>query len=411
MKSVNDYIAHIRTQFPALEQQVYGKPLVYLDNAATTQKPFHVLSLLSEMEGKINGNIHRAVHYLSAQSTAYYESARSAVGRFMGAKHDHEVIFTSGTTAAINLVAFSFGEAFVKKGDVILVGEAEHHANIVPWQLMCARKGASVRVIPVDDAGRLRMDLVPRLMDNRVRLIAVSHISNVLGLVNPIREIISIARAWEVPVLVDGAQGIVHDKVNVVDLDCDFYLFSGHKLYGPTGTGVLYGKEFWLQQMPPWQGGGDMISSVSFNGSTYADLPLKFEAGTPNFIGLSGLGAAVEYVESLDKDVIEAHMLGLTKAGMEQLQKIEGLRMYGIGIEDKIPLFSFSIEGVHATDLATLLDKMGYAVRSGQMCAEPILDKYNQTSLLRASFAIYNTQEELEGFVQALQKTISMLRG
>jgi len=407
---MNDYIEKIRTMFPALHQQVYGKPLVYLDNAATTQKPMQVLSLLAEMEGKTNGNIHRAVHYLSAQCTEYYDHARKHIRSFINAEHEHEVIFTSGATAALNLVAFSFGEVFIKQGDVVLVGEAEHHSNIVPWQLMCARKGASVSVIPVDNNGKLRIDLLTNLLDKRVRLITVSHISNVLGLVNPIKELIHIAHEREIPVLIDGAQGIVHEKINVRDLDCDFYVFSGHKLFGPTGTGVLYGKERWLQQMAPWQGGGDMIKTVSFNGTTYADLPLKFEAGTPNFIGQAALGAAIEFMESLDSAIIEVHIKRIVEKGVELLQKIEGLKLYGKGIEDKIPLFSFTVEGVHATDIAILLDKMGYAVRSGQMCAEPLLAKFGQTSMLRASFAVYNTEEELYGFIEALQKTISMLR-
>ena len=407
---MNRDIAHIRSQFPALQQQVYGKPLVYLDNAATTQKPLSVLSLLAEMEGKTNGNIHRAVHYLSAKCTELYESARQKISGLIHAEHQHEVIFTSGATAAINLVASSFGEAFVKQGDVILVGEAEHHSNIVPWQLMCARRGASVRVLPIDNDGHLRVDLLPELLDERVRLVAIAHIGNVLGLVNPVKEIIKIAHGWDIPVLIDGAQGVVHEKVDVKELDCDFYLFSGHKMYGPTGTGVLYGKERWLEKMPPWQGGGDMIASVSFGGTTYADLPLKFEAGTPNFIGQAALGAAVSFMTSLDHSIVSVHTSQLVKTGMTMLREIDGLRIYGVGDEDKIPLFSFSVEGAHATDMATLLDKMGYAVRSGQMCAEPLLAKYGQTSLLRASFAIYNTQEELAGFVEALKKVIRMLR-
>ena len=409
---MNNYIEQIRNLFPALKQQVYGYPLVYFDNAATTQKPQQVLSLLAEMEGKINGNIHRAVHYLSARCTEYYEDARDNISAFIGAKFRHEVIFTSSATAAINLVAFSFGEAFVKKGDIILLGEAEHHSNIVPWQMMCTRTGAKARYIPVDDQGRWRLDQLPSMLDKRVRLIAVSHINNVLGLVNPIKELIQIAHRHGIPVLIDGAQGIVHEKVDVLDLDCDFYLFSGHKLYGPTGTGILYGKEDWLEKMPPWQGGGDMISSVTLEGTTYADLPLKFEAGTPNYIGHSALGAAITFLNSLDKTIIEPHMHRLTKTGIDLLQNIEGLKIYGVGdgVKDKIPLFSFSIDGVHATDIATLLDKMGFAVRSGQMCAEPLLNRLGQTSLLRASLTFYNTEEELRRFVEALKKIITILR-
>jgi len=407
---IDNYITQIRTHFPALHQQVYGKPLVYLDNAATAQKPQSVLSLLSEMEGKTNGNIHRAVHYLSTRCTELYENARLSVCRFIGAKHGHEVIFTSGATAAINMVAFSFGEAFVKQGDVIVVGEAEHHSNVVPWQLLCGRKGATLRVLPIDEEGKLQLELLPELLDEQVRLVAVSHIGNVLGVINPVKEIVRMAHEKGIPVLIDGAQGIVHERVDVQELDCDFYLFSGHKLYGPTGSGILYGKERWLDEMPPWQGGGDMIASVSFNGTTYAPLPLKFEAGTPNFIAQAGLGAAIEYLESLDRSILEAHAQQIVQTGMELLQQIEGLRIYGVGARNKIPLFSFSVKGVHATDMATLLDKMGFAVRSGQLCAEPLLAKFGQTSILRASFALYNTQNELWGFVEALRKTIAMLR-
>ena len=406
---MNDDTIHIRAQFPALQQHVYGKPLVYLDNAATTQKPRQVLEALADLEGKTNGNIHRGVHYLSALCTDRYESARRTIQQFIGAKHEYEVIFTSGATAAVNLVAYSFGEAFVKAGDVVLVGEAEHHANIVPWQLMCNRKGASVKVLPIDDDGFLRTDLLPDLLDERVRLLAVSHISNVLGLINPVKEIVRLAHERGVPVLIDGAQGIVHEKIDVRDINSDFYLFSGHKLFGPTGTGVLYGKEEWLEKMPPWQGGGDMIASVSFDKTVYADLPLKFEAGTPNYIGQIGLGVAVDFVTSLDPCKVAAHMHQLAQTGMTKLNEIEGIKIYGVG-EGKIPLFSCSVDGVHASDLATLLDKMGYAVRSGQMCAEPVLSRFGQTNLLRASFAIYNTQEELLGFIEALQKTIMMLQ-
>lgn len=406
---MDSYTTIIRSHFPALHQQINGKPLVYLDNAATAQKPQAVLRLLSEMEGKTNGNIHRAVHYLSAKCTDLYESARKRISNYIGALHDHEVIFTSGTTAAINLVAFSFGEAFVKRGDVILVGEAEHHSNIVPWQLLCQRKGASIRVLPIDEQGCLQTALLPKLLDERVRLVAVSHIGNVLGLVNPIKEIVQVSHERNIPVLVDGAQGIVHEKVDVNDLNCDFYVFSGHKLFGPTGSGILYGKESWLDKIPPWQGGGDMISSVSFQGNKYASLPLKFEAGTPNFIGQAGLGAAIEYLESLNRVAIDDSLRQITKTAMGLLQKIEGLQLYGVGAT-KSPIFSFTIDSVHSMDLAILLDKMGFAVRSGQMCAEPLLVKVGQTSLLRASFAIYNTIEELNRFIEALQKVITILR-
>ena len=404
-------IASIRLQFPALQQQVYGRPLVYLDNAATAQKPLTVLEMTSSMEEALNGNVHRAVHYLSAQATERYEGAREALAKFIGAARVQEIIFTSGTSAAINLVAFSFGEAFVKEGDAILVSEAEHHSNIVPWQLLCQRKGASLRVLPVDENGNWRMDLLPDLIDSRLRLIAVSQIGNVLGQRNPVKALIQLAHSRQVPVLIDGAQGIVHADVNVQELDCDFYVFSGHKLYGPTGTGVLYGKTSWLEQMPPWQGGGDMIASVSFAQTTYADLPLKFEAGTPNYIGQAGLGAAVQYLNSLDSAALAAHEQALTQKGLDILLGIDGLRLYGSHkAEEKIPLFSFSVAGVHATDLAMILDKMGYAVRSGQLCAEPLLARYGETSLLRMSAAFYNAVDELENFGLALRKAVNMLR-
>ena len=409
-RQMDDHTVTIRAHFPALHQMVYGKPLVYLDNAATSQKPLSVLSLLSEMEGKTNGNIHRAVHHLSAKCTDLYETARKRVSRFIGAENEHEVIFTSGATASINLVAFSFAEKYVKHGDVILVGEAEHHSNIVPWQLLCARKGAYLKVLPIDEDGKLLLESLPQLLDERVRLVAVSHIGNVLGLINPVKEIVRIAHERDIPVLIDGAQGVVHKSVDVVDLNCDFYLFSGHKLFGPTGTGILYGKERWLEEMPPWQGGGEMIKSVSFQDTKYASLPLKFEAGTPNFIGQIGLGAAIEYLESIDRIAVEKYLQTISQIGMDLLQKIEGLKIYGVGECSKIPLFSFSVSGVHANDMALLLDKMGFAVRSGQMCAEPLLTKFGETSLLRASFSIYNTQEELFRFEEALQKVLTILR-
>ena len=384
---------------------------MYLDNAATAQKPLAVLGMTAEMEGGLNGNVHRAVHYLSAQATARYEAAREALAQYIGAARVQEIIFTSGATAAINLVAFSFGEAFVKEGDAILVSEAEHHSNIVPWQLLCERKGATLRVLPVDEDGHWRMDLLPGLLDERLRLIAVSQIGNILGQHNPVEALIQLAHSRQIPVLVDGAQGVVHGGVNVQQMDCDFYAFSGHKLYGPTGTGVLYGKSCWLEQMPPWQGGGDMIASVSFAKTDYADLPLKFEAGTPNFIGQAGLGAAVRFLSGLDSVALAAHEQALTRKGLDILLGIDGLKLYGSHkAEEKIPLFSFSVAGAHASDLALLLDKMGFAVRSGQLCAEPLLARYGETSLLRMSAAFYNTVEELENFGLALQKAVNMLR-
>ena len=360
-------LSQIREQFPALSQKVYGKPLVYLDNGATSQKPRQVLDVLQEMQGGLNGNIHRAVHYLSVQSTERYDRARATIRDFINAASVNEVIFTSGTTGSLNLLAFSFGQTYIRPGDRIVITRAEHHSNIVPWQMMCKRTGASLEVWEVEESGAMDPKKLEQILDKQGRkpkLLAIAHISNVLGLVNPLREIIRIAHYYGVPVVVDGAQGIVHKKVDVQDMDADFYVFSGHKLYGPTGTGVLYGKEKYLEEMVPWQGGGDMITKVCLpTGTTYAPLPLKFEAGT----------------------------------------------YYG-QVYEKAPVFSMSIEGVHPADIAILLDKLGIAARSGMLCAEPLLERYQLTAVLRASFALYNTQEELDFFVESLRKVLKMLR-
>jgi cysteine desulfurase/selenocysteine lyase len=388
---------------------VYGKQLVYFDNAATAQKPRAVLDLIQRMNGGINANIHRAVHKLSAEATDLYEGGREAVRQYINAAKREEVVMTSGTTASINLVANTYGERFLSKDDVVLVSECEHHSNIVPWQLLCERKGAELRVLPVDENGQWRMDMLDGLLDERVKIVSATHISNVLGLVNPVEELIRKAHAIGAVVLVDGAQGIVHQKVDVQKLDCDFYVFSGHKIYAATGIGILYGKEALLEKMPPWMGGGDMVGTVTFAKTTYAPLPLKFEAGTPNFIGGATLAPALQFSQELMSDkYIEEEREKIDYLN-NNLQAIDGLRLYGVG-ENKIPVFSFAIEGAHHEDLALLLDKMGVAVRSGMMCAEPLMERFGQSGMLRASLAPYNTLEECKFFMTALHRAVNMLR-
>ena len=402
-------IEDIREQFPALKQEVGSKPLVYLDNGATAQKPKSVIELVNSMNSGVNGNVHRAVHELSARSTLLYESARDNIKMFLNARQREEIIFTSGTTASINLVANSFTSKFLEKEDIILITEAEHHSNIVPWQMACERSGAKLAVLPVDENGCWRMELLDEILDKRVKIISVAHISNVLGVINPIEELIVKAHSRGIPVLIDGAQGIVHSTVDVQALDCDFYTFSGHKLYGPTGIGVLYGKREWLEKMPPWMGGGDMINTVSLEKTTYAELPLKFEAGTPNYIGASGLGEAMRFINSIDKAIISNNEKCIIDYLNNELPKIEGLEVYGRS-ERKIALFSINCEGAHPSDIASILDKMGIAVRSGQLCAEPLMAKYGVTSMLRVSFAMYNTVEEAIFFVDCLKRATKMLR-
>ena len=406
----------VRTLFPALDRQVYGKPLIYFDNAATAQRPQAVLALQQRMCVEANGNIHRAVHKLSADATDLYEAGREAVRRYLNAPARENVIFTSGTTASINLVATCFTARFVKPGDRILISAAEHHSNLVPWQLACERAGASLDVLPVDEAGEISLeDLAQRLevAQGRIKLVAITHISNVLGIVNPVREIVKMAHRHDVPVLLDGAQGVVHAPVDVQALDCDFYAFSGHKIYAPTGIGVLYGKTRWLNEMPPYMGGGEMIAEVTFEKTTYAPLPLKFEAGTQNYVAAACMAPALETARALAEDAaLEANLTVMRDYLQAELQKIEGLRIYGTprDASRKIPLFSFTVEGAYASDLAQILDKMGIAVRSGHMCAEPLLRRYGQTSMLRASLAPYNTLAECEAFVAALRRAVNMLR-
>ena len=398
----------IRNLFPALSRKVYGKDLVYLDNAATSQRLKPVLDLWNDLSLNSTANIHRAVHKLADEATQAYEDARNAVKDFINAESREEIIFTSGTTASINLAAFCFGEAFVREGDEVIVTEAEHHSNIVPWQMMCKRKGAVLKVLPVDDNGYLMVDKLDEIISERTRIMAVTHISNVLGIINPIKDIVIKCHSKGVPVLVDGAQGAVHCDIDVQDLDCDFYAFSGHKIYAATGTGVLYGKKEWLNAMPPFMGGGEMVGTVTFEETTYAPLPMKFEAGTQNFTSTATLKPAVEYYKLLNNkelDKIKDYIL-------QQLSGDERITLYGVPrgtAEDKIPLFSFTVKGVHHEDLALILDKIGIAVRSGQMCAEPLMTRFGVTGMLRASFAPYNTMDEAEYFIKCLDKAIGML--
>ena len=402
-------IKDIRDKFKYTSRMVAGRPVVYLDNAATSQRPAEVLDKYLNISTLSNANIHRAVHALAVDATDEYEAARDAVKEFIGADDRKEIIFTSGTTASINLVAFSFGEAFIYEGDEIIVSEAEHHSNIVPWQMMCQRKGAVLKVLPVDDSGHLRIDELETLITPKTRLLAVTHVSNVLGLVNPIPEIAQICHSHGVKILVDGAQGIVHQRVDVKKLDCDFYAFSGHKIYAVPGTGVLYGKKELLDAMPPYMGGGEMIETVKFSGTTYAALPEKFEAGTQNISGAPTFIPAINFAK--EAEAVEAETSKIRDYVLDALTNDPRIRLFGVPREtsEKIPLFSFCVEGAHHEDLALILDKMGIAVRSGQMCAEPVMDRFGVTGMLRASFAPYNTMEEAEYFIKCLDRAIKML--
>jgi cysteine desulfurase/selenocysteine lyase len=403
-------VSEIRKQFPILSRTVYGKPLVYLDNAATAQRPLAVTDLAGKLALEENANIHRAVHHLAARATEAYEGARDAVKEFLNAASREEIVFTSGATAAINLVAFSFGEAFVGEGDEIIVSTAEHHSNIVPWQMLCQRKKAVLKVLDIRENGALMVETLEKLISRRTKIVCISHISNVLGLINPVKEIVAKCHAAGVPVLVDGAQGIVHCPVDVQALDCDFYVFSGHKLYAATGTGVLYGKKKWLDAMPPYMGGGEMIASVSFSGTTYAPLPEKFEAGTQHFNGIPTLVPAMEVARAMREDPdVQKEQETILEYVYSKFMADERILLYGTDRQAKIPLFSFAVKGAHHEDLALILDKMGIALRSGQMCAEPLMDRLGVTGLLRASFAPYNTLEEAEYFIKSLDKAINML--
>ena len=406
-------IAEIRELFPALSRKVYGKDLVYFDNAATSQRSQAVIDRWNEISSYSNANIHRAVHRLADEATHAYEGARDAVKDFLNASAREEIIFTAGTTASVNLVAYSYGEAFVKEGDEVIVTEAEHHSNIVPWQMMCGRKGAVLKVLPVDDDGYLMLEKLDELITPKTRILSVTHISNVLGIINPIGEIIEKCHAKGVHVLVDGAQGVVHCKVDVQELDCDFYVFSGHKMYAATGTGVLYGKRELLEAMPPYMGGGEMVGTVSFAKTTYAPLPMKFEAGTQNFASTATFKQAIECVNLLNNNELTQNYDKIRDYLLDYFKSDDRFTLYGVPrgtYADKIALFSFSVKGVHHEDLALILDKMGVAVRSGQMCAEPLMDRFGVTGMLRVSLAPYNTLQEAEYFIKCLDKAIKMLQ-
>jgi cysteine desulfurase / selenocysteine lyase len=411
-------INRIREDFPALHQLVYKKPLVYLDNAATTQKPQVVIDTLLEYYNKQNSNIHRGVHYLSQQATNAYEDARRVIQKFINAEHSHEIIFTRGTTESINLVASSFAKKFLNKGDEIIISAMEHHSNIVPWQMACDRLGepkasreekqATLKVIPFNEDGELLLDEFEKLLNEKTKLVAITHISNALGTINPIKEIIKTAHSKNILVLVDGAQAVPHMNIDVQELDCDFYCFSGHKMYAPMGVGVLYGKEKILEELPPYQGGGEMIKEVTFEKTTYNELPFKFEAGTPNVGDGLGLASAIKYLETFGMDVIHKHESELLSYATKKLLAIEGLRIIGTA-KNKAAVISFLVGKIHPYDLGTILDKMGIAVRTGHHCAQPIMDKYGIPGTVRASFAMYNSMEEIDTFVEGVIKAKSML--
>ncbi|WP_316044925.1 aminotransferase class V-fold PLP-dependent enzyme [Carboxylicivirga litoralis] len=396
-------IEQIRQDFPILQEKVHGKPLVYFDNAATTHKPQVVIDAVSEVYQKYNSNIHRGVHHLSNVCTQAHEEAREKVQHFINAKHSHEVIFTRGTTESINLLASSFGDTFLQEGDEILVSQLEHHSNIVPWQLLEKRKGIKLCYIPINLEGELILDHIDELINDRTKLVSIAHISNALGTINPIKQIIDLAHGKNIPVAIDGAQAIQHVGVNVQDLDCDFYVFSGHKLYAPTGIGVLYGKEEWLNKLEPYQGGGEMIKTVSFEGTTFNELPFKFEAGTPDFSGSVGLGAAIDYVQSIGLNNIAQYEHQLLEYATAKLSKIPNIRFFGTA-KEKTSVISFLIGDIHPFDLGTMLDKMGIAVRTGHHCAQPLMQFYNIPGTIRASFAIYNTKEEIDKLCEGIER-------
>lgn len=397
----------IRRDFPILSTTVYDRPLVYLDNAATTQKPLCVLDAMRHEYLNANANVHRGVHYLSQQATELHEAARETVRRFINAGKTEEVVFTRGTTESINLVASSFCEEFMKEGDEIIVSVMEHHSNIVPWQLQAARRGVAVRVIPMNDEGELDMEAYVGMFTERTKIVSVAHVSNVLGTVNPVREMIRIAHSHGVPVLVDGAQSTPHFKVDVQELDCDFFAFSGHKIYGPTGIGVLYGKEEWLDRMPPYQGGGEMIESVTFEKTVFQSLPFKFEAGTPDYIATHGLAVALDYVNDIGLENISSHERELTSYCMEQMRSIDGIALFGTS-EHKDAVVSFLVGDIHHLDMGTLLDRLGIAVRTGHHCAQPVMQRYGIQGAVRASFAMYNTREEIDALVEGVRRVSRM---
>lgn len=403
-------INKIRADFPILSRTIYGKyPLVYLDNGATTQKPRAVVEAMTDEYYNVNANVHRGVHFLSQQATELHEGSRETVRRFLNARSSREIVFTRGTTESINLVAACFGQAFMKEGDEVILTEVEHHSNIVSWQLLQARKGINIRVIPINDEGELVLDNIDRLFNDRTRIVSVAHVSNVLGTVNPVKEIIRIAHSHNVPVLVDGAQSTPHFRVDVQELDCDFFAFSGHKIYGPTGIGVLYGKEEWLDRLPPYMGGGEMIKSVSFEHTTFNDLPYKFEAGTPDYVASTGLACALDYVNAVGLDAIEAHERDLTTYALARLSEIPDMHIYGPrSVENHDAVISFQVGNIHHLDMGTLLDRFGIAVRTGHHCAEPLMRRLGIEGTCRASFAMYNTREEVDALVNAIGRIRTM---
>lgn len=400
-------IQQVRADFPILSRTVYDKPLVYLDNAATTQKPLCVLDAMRDEYLNVNANVHRGVHYLSQQATDLHEAARETVRQFINAPKTEEIIFTRGTTESINLVVSSYVDAFMHEGDEVIVSVMEHHSNIVPWQLQAARKGIALRVIPMTDTGALDMQAFEQLFNERTRFVSVAHVSNVLGTVNPVKDICRIAHSHGVPVLVDGAQSTPHFKVDVQDIDCDFFAFSGHKIYGPTGVGVLYGKEDWLDRLPPYQGGGEMIESVTFERTVFEKLPFKFEAGTPDYVATHGLATALKYVSNLGMDNIAAHERELTTYCMEQMRTIPGIRLFG-DTPNKDAVVSFLVGDIHHLDMGTLLDRLGIAVRTGHHCAQPLMERLGIQGTVRASFALYNTKDEIDALVNGIRRISTM---
>lgn len=400
-------IYQIRKDFPILSREVYGKPLVYLDNSATTQKPRIVVDAIANEYYSENANVHRGVHFLSQQATELHESARAKIAKFLNASSPSEIVFTRGATEGLNLVASSFGEAFLKEGDEVIISAMEHHSNIVPWQLLEMRKGIKIKVIPITEDGELRVDEYEKLFDERTKLVSVTHVSNVLGTVNPVKELATIAHSHNVPILIDGAQSVSHIKVDVRDMDCDFYAFSGHKIYGPTGIGALYGKAEWLEKLPPYQGGGEMIKNVHFGHTEFEDAPLKFEAGTPDYVGSHSLATAIDYVESLGLDNIAAHEHELLEYATKRLESIPGMRIFGKA-KNKSAVISFVVGNIHPLDLGTLLDRLGIAIRTGHHCAQPLVESLGVQSVARASFGLYNTLKEVDALFNGIERVMKM---
>lgn len=404
----------IRKDFPILSRMVYDRPLVYLDNAATTQKPLCVLDKMREEYLNVNANVHRGVHWLSQQATELHEGARETVRKFINAKSVNEIVFTRGTTEGLNLIASSFSEAFMQEGDEVIVSTVEHHSNIVPWQLQQPRKGIVLKVIPMDDNGAMDLQAFEKMISQKTKIVSISHVSNVLGTINPVEEVIHIAHEHNIPVVVDGAQSTPHFKVDMQQLDCDFFVFSGHKVYGPTGIGVLYGKEAWLEKLPPYQGGGEMIEHVSFEKSTFERPPLKFEAGTPDYIATTGLATALDYVSALGMDAIQRHEEELTRYAISQLQMIEGMKLFGVPSHADVTrlhhdaVISFQLRDIHHMDMGTLLDRLGIAIRTGHHCAQPLMNRLGVLGTSRASFALYNTKEEVDALVAGIKRISTM---